>query len=180
MNYLDQWLQYVETEDVLPLFEKEELEYRLPKLDNVNWEDYSANVVMVVRDRSLAHLKQIDAMADIQTIFQLLLGHDEKAYLREVYTHLLNLEACGSLSCNSEALASMQLGFLLQAPYLIPTFLQSQTWRKHKENLEYELERHGPALLSQLVLAANDLKVSLNWWSSWHSLFDPPKQPLIF
>lgn len=39
MQVLEQWLHYVDTEEVLPLFEMLELYYKVPKLDSVAWDD---------------------------------------------------------------------------------------------------------------------------------------------
>jgi len=158
MNYLDKWLEYVETEEVLPLFEREELEYKVPKLESVSWEDYAPVVAMVARDRNLAHLRQISSIEDMQAVLYLLLECGEKAFLREVYSHLLFLEASGTVLPNRESVASMQLEFLLEAPYLISNYFQSQTWKTHKAKLESKLVSLAPALLSKLILSANELK----------------------
>jgi regulator of nonsense transcripts 1 len=158
MSFLDQWLQYVDTEEILPLFEQLEVEYKIPTLDAVNWDLYPLNVTAVVRDRNLSQLRRADSLADMQTIFDLLISHEEKMFLRDVYAQVLSLEASGSCLVDRQKLVSTLLNLLQDATYLIPLFLQSQSWRSHKPALEYDLVILGPTLLSSLVLATNELQ----------------------
>lgn len=37
---LDLWLEYVDTEKLLPLFEQEAREYTIPQLKNTDWTNY--------------------------------------------------------------------------------------------------------------------------------------------
>jgi hypothetical protein len=156
MRVLDQWLNYIDTDEVLPLFEQLEIDYRIPKLDSVDWPSYATTVVAVVRDRNLAHLRMVDSISDLRTIFDLLNSHNEKKMLRDTFDHMLVLEA-SSTSPLGRSLASALLEYLPYAVYLVPGYLQSQTWKSHKAELEETLVHLAPTLLQQIVLLSNEL-----------------------
>jgi hypothetical protein len=158
MSYLDQWLQYIGTEEVLPLFERLEIDYKIPKLDDVDWEALNPLTKAVACDRNLAQLRKLDSEIGLQEILQVLEQHDEKKFLRDVYTQMLSLAASDNCELDSKIVAKILLEFLPNAIYLIPVFLQSQTWRTHKSRLEDNLIHLGPTLLSKLVLATNELQ----------------------
>ena len=61
MHVLDEWLNYVDTEEVLPLFEKLDKDYSVPKLGSVDWQEYSEKVVDVVRDKNMTQLRHVDS-----------------------------------------------------------------------------------------------------------------------
>lgn len=157
MHFLDQWLNYIDTEQVLPLFEKLEVGYKISKLENTDWNSYSLPVVAVVRDKNLAHMRLLDSIGDLRTILDLLNTHDEKMYLRKTFAHILALESSSASSLDPKLVASTLLDYLPEAIYLIPTFLQSQTWKRHKPELEETLIHLAPTLLRQLVLSENEL-----------------------
>jgi len=157
MHFLDQWLNYIDTEQVLPLFEKLEVSYKISKLETTDWNTYSALVVAVVRDKDLAQMRLLDSIGDLRTIFNLLNTHDERVFLRNTFGQILALEASSASSLDPKLVASSLLNYLPEAIYLIPTFLQSQTWKRHKPELEETLIYLAPTLLRQLVLLENEL-----------------------
>ncbi|RYP23845.1 hypothetical protein DL765_000922 [Monosporascus sp. GIB2] len=157
MHLLDQWLDYIDTEQVLPLFEKPEVGYKISKLETTDWNAYSALVVGIVRDKNLAQMRLLDSIGDLRTILDLLNTHDEKMFLRNTIVHILELEASSASSLDPKLIASTLLDYLPKAIYLIPTFLQSQIWKRHKPGLEETLIYLAPTLLQQLVLSENEL-----------------------
>jgi len=155
MQLLDQWLHYIDTEEVLPLFEKTEREYSVPSLKDVDWAEITPAVTEVVRDKNLSRLRVITSLNEINNILQLLTKNDEKVQLRAVYGQLLDIEASSSSSPNRTSLARHLLQFLQEAVYLIPLFFQSQTWKFHKQSLKDDLIHIAPTLLKELILCAN-------------------------
>src|SRR6186713_896845 len=93
MKFLDRWLQYIDTEEVLPLFERLVIDYKIPLLSNVEWKSQSPLVTAVARDKNLSHLRQLESVPDLVAILDLLNKHGEKAFLRDVITQMLSLEA---------------------------------------------------------------------------------------
>ena len=157
MRFLDQWLNYIDTEEVLPLHERLDVKYTISKLENTDWNKHSALIVAVVRDNNLAQLRLIDSMDDLQNIFDLLKSHNEKMRLREVFNQTLTFLASGDICLDLKLAMSFLLDYLPQAIYLIPTFLQSQMWNKHKKDLKENLTRLAPTLLRELILSENEL-----------------------
>ena len=50
MDFLDRWLHYIDTEEVIPLFQKLEIDYRVPKLTDVAWSTFPPVVIAIARD----------------------------------------------------------------------------------------------------------------------------------
>lgn len=157
MRILDQWLNYVDTEEVLPLFEKLEAEYKVPKLDMVPWEDFPAIVRKVCQDRNLSSLRSLQSTQELDTILNILKDHNERVYLRDVVAHILSLEASSDFSLDRHTCASMILEYLPKAVFLTSTLFQSQTWAKSKSSLEDNLIHHAPNILRALILAVNEI-----------------------
>jgi len=155
MQLLDQWLHYIDTEEVLPLFGKTEKEYSVPSLIDVDWAEVAPAVTEVVCEKNLSRLRVITSLNEIQNILQLLTKYNEKSQLRAVYSQLLDIEASSSSPINRTSLARHLLEYLPEAVYLIPLFFQSQTWKFHKQSLEDDLIHIAPTLLKELILCAN-------------------------
>jgi regulator of nonsense transcripts 1 len=156
IRVLDEWLNFVDTDEVLPLFEKPSVDYEISKLHSTRWADYPEKVVAVVRDKDFAHLRKLDSLTELRTILSLLNDHDEKKLLHDIFSHVLALEASSSLSIKETQVASALLGFLPNAAYLIPMFFQSQTWKTHKSVLEEKLVHLAFTLLRHLVLLSEE------------------------
>lgn len=157
MRVLDQWLNFIDTEEVLPLFEKLDIEYEIPKLDSVEWTSYPAKVVAIVRDQNISSLTSVESTAELWIIFDLLNSHNEKKRLRDIYNYVLDMEASSSSALDNKLIASDLLDYLTQAVYLVPTYLRSQTWKNHKSILEVEFNHIALTLLRSLILLTNDM-----------------------
>jgi hypothetical protein len=127
-NVLDQWLHYVDTKEVLPLFESLELDYKTPKLEALDWEGVPELLRSVCRDNNLSSLRDITNIAEMQSILDILKEHNEKTRLRDVFCQLLSLEAGAMLHVDGQLVALSLLQYLPHATYLTPAFFQSQTW----------------------------------------------------
>jgi hypothetical protein len=157
MNVLDQWLHYVDTEEVLPLFEKLELDYKVPKIDATDWASLPELGQIVCRDRNLSSLRHMKAPTDLCLVLDILKDNNEKALLRDVVSQVLSLEASSALAIDGRIVASTLLNYLPDAAYLTSTYLQSQTWSTQKVAMEDELLHLAPLILKELVLAIKDL-----------------------
>lgn len=157
MQILDNWLHYIDTQEVLPLFERIDVDYAIPSLKDVNWDKLSPIMTEVIREQNLSRLRHLTSLSEIREIMQLLSSNDEKVSLRNIYTQLLDIEASNECSVNRSDLARCLLEYLPEAIYLVPPFFRSQTWRFHKHLLEDILISMAPILLKELVLCANSL-----------------------
>ncbi|KAL1793219.1 hypothetical protein ACET3X_008201 [Alternaria dauci] len=156
MRVLDEWLNFVDTDEVLPLFEKPSTNYTITKLHAINWDDYSERIVAVVRDRDFDCLGKLESLAELRTILDLLNDHGEKKMLFDTFSHVLAFEASSSLSLDRAQVASNLLDFLPNAAHLIPAFFRSQTWKSHKQMLEENLIHLAFTLLRHLVLLSEE------------------------
>jgi hypothetical protein len=158
MQFLDQWLTYVDTDKVLPLFEPLEIDYRIPKLENTAWGCYPAPVVAVVRDKNLDGLQDLSGTDDLRAIFDLLNTHGERESLHRTFAEVLKLIGSPSaFHLDTNLVATTLLHFLPEAVYLVVTFLQSQAWENHKATLQETLVDLGPTICKQIVLAEKSL-----------------------
>jgi hypothetical protein len=157
MHVLDQWLHYVDTQEVLPLFEKPELDYTTSKLTTFNWEKCSELVRAVCRDNDLSSLRKLGSIVELRKILDLLKEHDEKRRLRDVFFQALLLAEDSTFVLHSKTIVSTLLQYLQDTAYLATTLLQSQSWSKHKSALEGELTVLAPVIAKRLVLVSNEL-----------------------
>ncbi|KAI4699631.1 hypothetical protein J4E81_004658 [Alternaria sp. BMP 2799] len=157
MRVLDEWLTFVDTDEVLPLFEKPNKNYDVPRLGSKDWADYPETVVAVVRDKDFAHLQKLKSVSDLSTMLGLLNDHCEKKMLLDTFSHVLVFEASSALSLDRTIVASTLLDFLPNAVYLIPAFFQSQTWETHSSSLEEHLTHLAFTLLRNLVLLSEEM-----------------------
>ena len=89
MKLLDQWLHFVDTEEVLPLFEETQLEYELPRIDDLHLDDIPSAVLRVVRRKDLDGLKTLPSTAQIHQALSIAVMLDDKAFLGHIYARLL-------------------------------------------------------------------------------------------
>lgn len=157
MAILDQWLHYVDTEEVLPLFQNLEIEYKLPKMQDEAWDNHSPHVAAIARDGNFAQLRNLGSEYDLLEIFNLLWKYDDKPRLRLVYTHSLEFGTNARTAIPPQKMARILMEFLPNAVYLVPLYLRSQLWAQHKASLEEDFITVAPKILTRLVLSANSL-----------------------
>ncbi|RDW72796.1 hypothetical protein BP6252_06703 [Coleophoma cylindrospora] len=166
MAVLDQWLHYVDTEEILPLFGKTHKDYMTTTISGIDCDTTAVShmALEISRGKNLSILQTIGSLDEVQQLLKLLESCDEYQHLQAVYTELLNLEARGCFLVAQDRpqdhathsdLAKLLVRFLQTAPYLIPLFFQSQTWTRQKEALHETFTALSPALFKELALAAN-------------------------
>jgi hypothetical protein len=156
MRVLDQWLHYIDTQEVLPLFEKLEPEYMTAKLDMLNWDEYTELVRAVCRENNLSSLRQLSSIAELQVILDLLKKYDEKKRLRDVFSQTLLLAEDPTFAIHGKTIVSTLLWYLKDAAYLTSTLLQSPSWGRHKQVVEDELIALAPDIANRLILMSNE------------------------
>ncbi|KAF9697067.1 hypothetical protein EKO04_005137 [Ascochyta lentis] len=157
MRVLDQWLHYVDTQEVLPLFEKLELEYTTSKLATLKWDEYSVIMQAVCRDNNLSSLRQLSSMTQLREILDLLKEHDEKIRLRDVFSQVLLLAEDPTFALRGGSLVSTLLQYLQDKAYLTSTLLQSHLWSRNKATMEEKLILFAPLIAKRLILVFNEL-----------------------
>lgn len=157
MRVLDQWLHYVDTQEVLPLFEELELDYATSKLTMLNWDRYSDIVRGVCRDNNLSSLRHLSSITQLREILDLLKEHDEKKRLRDVFSQALLLAEDPTFTLHGGSVVSTLLLYLQDTAYLTSTLLQSRSWSRNKAAMEHELTNIAPTIAKRLVLLSNEL-----------------------
>lgn len=172
MAVLDQWLHCVDTEEILPLFDKPQKDYVTTRFSGIDWDDPAVSQVAieVTRDKNSSILRTVSSLDEIRQVLTLLESCNEYQHVQSVYTELLTLEESGRCTVTQGGprdhaarsdLAQLLVRFLQVAPYLIPLFFQSQTWARQKEALHEVITRLGPVLLKELVLTANTVQYAI-------------------
>ena len=157
MRVLDQWLHYVDTQEVLPLYEILESDYTTSKLAMLDWDRYSEIVRSICRDNDLSSLRQLSSIAQLQEILDLLKEHDEKRRLRDVFSQALLLAEDPTSALYSGSVVSTLLRYLQDTAYLTSTLIQSRSWSRNKAAMEHELIDSAPAIAKRLILLCNEL-----------------------
>lgn len=157
MKVLDQWLHYVDTEEVLPLFEKLEHEYTTPKLTMVDWTEYPDFVQNICKDNNLSQLRQLKSVKQLDDILNLFRTHNEKFRLRDAFSQVVLLASTSDFSLEGRIVVSRLLHYLQDAPYLTSVLLQSQLWKQCKEIVEHKLVPLAPIIAKKLVAVSDEL-----------------------
>ena len=152
------WLHFVDTQEVLPLFEEAKAEYVVPQIKNVDWDEVSPSVAGVIRARDISKISQLASLQEIEEALRLLVKCEERVLLRDAYLQLVQKELADGSLVDQQNLTRCLLRFLTDAPYLIGLFLESSRWKAHREHLKDDLNSNAATLLMQLVLSANSMR----------------------
>jgi hypothetical protein len=157
MQVLDQWLHYVDTQEVLPLFEKKAEAYRIPNVHDIDWSEFSPAAVRLIRDGRLSFLKEIHDADEVLKVLRTLNHIGEKVKMRSIITELLDEAAIDGLQINRVSFSQALLSLLPEAPFLTDPFFQSPTYHQSRAELQDSVTDMIPHLLRELVLLINTL-----------------------
>lgn len=158
MRFLDQWLSYIDTEEVLPLFEPTKKDYFAPSLENIERADIAANVASVVWDEDLSSLRTMTDITDMRQTLQLLNDVNKKTQMLAVCSELIDIGTTGSSSISGATISRALLTFLPTAPFLAEIFLDSPLWQTTKDSLAPEADAILQDLLKGLILYTNRMQ----------------------
>lgn len=155
---LDLWLEQIDTQETLPLFERKAKEYTIPHLMEVDWALEPIHLTRVVRDKDYSALKEFESAETFRFIFYWLWQRDERSLLGEIFSYLLSQMALpeSSLQNISDLFATM-LHFLKLAPYLAITFAKLHDWKVLPEAIQESLRNSASKLLEALIISANEV-----------------------
>lgn len=158
MHLLDQWLEHMDTQEILPLFQETSAEYRKPGIGDINWNKYPSHISSIIRDGNLAKVAELDSIDEIESVLQLTKQCGEYTLLRDIYCEVLALRTTDGFPQDRVHVLKHLTGFLTVAPYLSKTFLQSNTWTNNKDQLKSCFIGCGPGILRALVLEARAMQ----------------------
>ena len=158
MRVLDLWLHYIDTEETLPLFEEQPVEYILPKLQSLDLDSYSPSVVQIIRNRDISKIRLLGSLREVEECLHLLLTYNENVLLREAYVFLLTTNLAEHSPISQPDLVRGLLQLLPEAPHLVDLFFRSPAWASIKPDIQTEFRVIADLLLKQLILSANTLR----------------------
>ncbi|KAK7955323.1 RdRP-domain-containing protein [Apiospora saccharicola] len=151
MKNLDLWLHYIETDEVLPLFDRDPKEYKVPSLSNADWSDILPHTRKLAKDGDLPSFPRSSSGCT--------------ARVMESYDYILSQPQLGDpgpssdpSDDSSEWRMDVLLAHLRLAPFLAAKFTGLDSWsdRTLPTVLADKLQNRGPDILRTLVLAADD------------------------
>lgn len=158
MQILDLWLEFVDTDEIVPLFEKEAREYVLPKLSITDWSTVPDHLRRIARDGDLAPFKNMETIQSCTDTLDWLLERNERKSLFLSFDYLLENAKSDSIVMDGTALIHALIAFLRKAPFLSVTFAKIGDWTKLKPELCAALIKSAPRLLEAIILAVNAMQ----------------------
>jgi len=163
MRNLDLWLEHIDTDTVMPLFEQEAEDYRVPSLANVDWDAEPVFVNEIARRGNISFMWELTEPKLFVELFSWLQERDQKSHLLKCFDAVLaameNADFRRSTKLNLKDLLWETLDFLRRAPYLAICFgrmIPIERVDEDSEALSDTLEAHAFEVLRAFVLAAND------------------------
>jgi len=159
MQNLDLWLEFIDTREVMPLFEKNAKEYSIPRLNDVDWSAEPEYLVQIAKEKSFSALKALESERQYGHVFGWLLERGEKELLLQCFKYLLAQLRGGKLgSAKPSIMVRTMLDFLKAAPFLSVTFARMESWATLPPDAYELLERSGPKILQAHILSANGMQ----------------------
>lgn len=156
LRNLDLWNQYIDTQDVLPLFEQNAKEYTIATLDDVDWTTPPEFIKQIVRRESLITLLMLDTKEQYLEVFLFLLDHDQKELLIRCFDYLLSSFSRRVPSTMEPAtVVSEMLRLVTKCPVLAISFTGLESWSCLTAEVTDVLRSNAEILLSAFIRAAN-------------------------
>ena len=157
LQVLDQWLEFVDTADVMPLFDNPKREYEVPSIKYLDWAQVPGPIRLIARDTQFSSFQNLSGDQDVVEIFEWLWIHRQKTTLRKAFHFLLDLLIRGESRLPTSTLASM-IRFLQKAPFLVTAFAGLGQWNLLPDPINITLKDRAVDLLKALALAANEVE----------------------
>ncbi|KAL9032922.1 MAG: hypothetical protein Q9214_007755, partial [Letrouitia sp. 1 TL-2023] len=157
LQVLDKWLEFIDTDEVLPLFEKDEREYRIPSLVDVNWDSEPVHLRDIAKDGKFLWFESAHATEEYLFVFEWLLRRNQNSLLRRIFGHLLtSYKDCVYQNPDTRAL-SVMVDFLKRAPFLVINFVEIGRWQSLPNTISTVLIENSNRLLQVVVLNASSM-----------------------
>ena len=155
LQVIDSWLNFIDTGEVIPLFEKDEREYKLPSLKDVVWSAEPEYIQRIAKHQEMSILQTMRSFDEYQKLFEWLNLKDQRSLLSQVFRRLLfQSDEATEVTCTPTALKAM-LNFLSKAPFLVLELTRIEDWSILPPSLRAILVDHSLEILEAIVLSAN-------------------------
>jgi regulator of nonsense transcripts 1 len=159
MQNLDLWLEFVDTKEIIPLFEKNAREYIIPKLTEVDWSSEPDYLIQIAKEKSLSAFKALESETQYGHVFDWLFKRNEKNMLLQSFKYLLGqLRDSDFGLVKTPMMVQTMLDFLKHAPFLSVTFAQIDSWTTLPPEVYRVLGNSGPEVLQGHILSANEMQ----------------------
>lgn len=156
MKALDLWLEFIDTEERMPLFDEEPKEYSIPKLANLDLTCEPGYIARIARE-DLTILEDVESFSDLCHIFKWLWESNAKDVLINSVNYLLGeIGEPESTTLAPAAVLDAIFESLETCPFLSACFAQIESWKDLPEELAAKIENRGPGILRGFILSAND------------------------
>jgi hypothetical protein len=158
MQNLDLWLEFIDTEEIIPLFERNAREYNILKLSDVKWSEVPEYIVQIARQWNFSAFDDFESEKQYGDLFDWLFERGERGLLLRCFEHLLT--QLGEQQNNTLQLVTVQamLNFLKRAPLLSVSFARIDSWSHLSPDVSELLERSGAKILQAHILSANEME----------------------
>ena len=160
LRALDLWLSAVDTEEIMPLFDKQAKEYVLPTLSTVDWSSEPDHLKKIAHDNDFSPFRTLDS-PEILSVFQWLWQRQEQLLLRKIFLFLLDLVSAevSDMRVSLPKLISTMISFITTtAASLATTFAAVQLRADTESPLHMAMIEGAPKLLVALVTAAQEVQ----------------------
>lgn len=159
MQNLDLWLEFIDTREIIPLFEENAKEYSIPKLSDVDWSGEPEYLIQIAKERRFSAFKAMESERQYYHVFCWLLERGEKGLLLQCFKYLLaQLGDSKSGSTNTPIMVQPMLDSLRGAPFLSVAFAQMDSWAALPPDAYELLGKAGPNILQAHILSANEMQ----------------------
>ncbi|KAK3366566.1 RNA dependent RNA polymerase-domain-containing protein, partial [Podospora didyma] len=143
LRNLDLWLEYIDTQKVVPLFEQNAKGYTIETLKTVSWAEVPPHIHRIVKRDDLITLLTLDSAAQYAEVFTWLLARDQKERV-----------AFGAVP--AETVIYQMMASVEQCPVLAVSFSRLDSWESLPEEvLDVVQVLAEGILLKALVLSAS-------------------------
>ncbi|KAI2642309.1 RNA dependent RNA polymerase-domain-containing protein [Xylaria nigripes] len=153
MHTLDLWLEYIDTEETMPLFDEQPKEYSISPSDLPLGPEY----VTRMASHDLSFLKDLQSLNDLLAVFKYLREDNAKSLLLESVDYLLRLiDEPVSTALTPATILRAVFESLDLNPFLSICFARIENWNAFPEELAAAIQNRAPDILRGLILSAND------------------------
>ena len=155
LRAVDLWLQYVDTQQRIPLYDTDPRDYTVPELTDEDWAQEATYITDIVRDGNMAVLESISSQLEMSDLVTWLLSRNEMVKIVTFYEYLMAF--CWSCEGDTVRLGVLEnlLQLLPKVPFASVKFLQSVAWKRSRNALQKQSERTLPKVLMNLLLHAH-------------------------
>lgn len=158
MLNLDLWREFIDTNEIMPLFEENAKEYSIPMLSDVNWFEEPEYIIRIAKEKDLSVFDALEKEKQYVQIFGWLLEKGEKGLLLQSFKYLAQSIEGGPGSVQTSTRLQAMLDFLKDAPFLSVTFARMNSWAALPPDVYKLLENSAPKILQAHVLSANEMQ----------------------